>query len=312
MNYATLYLPISCALLCTSPSMAQMLLIDRAAPVASERVGRVKGPGYVADHFRLGASGEIWVIDTIRVWDRSPGKLGDAFESLTLFGGIEAVPPPPGAPPEAECDCHNLMTIKSARFQPGSSAGAPADITGSNLDSGLRQVDFQNLHWSVPGGLDVQFGVMGIPRHGNLPWRYQAAVMQDQHQLKLFDDKGKLEGPLTEGVPADGRLGVSLQVWAHRAATIEIHSSAAAIEVVLHSDGAFDATKAEPASLRLGPNSAAPVTSRFTTQAGRQVLVARFRRQDTGLQSSAVTACLNGRLADGVPFEGCDLLPRSK
>jgi len=80
-----------------------MLLIERAAPAAPVAANRSQSerPGFVGDHFRWEASGEIWVIDTIRVGDRSPEKLGDAFESLTLFGGIEAVPPPPGAPPRS-------------------------------------------------------------------------------------------------------------------------------------------------------------------------------------------------------------------
>jgi len=308
-----LYLPISCALLFASASMAQMLVVDRPAlpgtQNAGEPVGRAKGPGFVGDHFRLGAAGEIWVIDTIRVWERSPGKLGDTFESVALFGGIEAVPPPPGKPPEADCDCHNLISIKSARYHSGSAPGEPAGIAESASGSGLRQIDFQNLHWSVPGGLNIQFGVMGVSRRGNQPWLYQTATMPDQHHLNLFDDKGKLEGAYApDGRPPAAGLGVNVQVWAHRAATIEIRPSAAAIEVVLRSDDSFDATKAEAASLRLGPNGAAPVSSRLQTQNGRQMLVARFQRQGTGLQPSSVSACMNGRLSDGVPFEGCDLL----
>src|SRR5437879_4436400 len=109
---------LSCCLICCALP-AQMLVVVRGISKTADsavRIGRTKGAGFVADHFRIGAPGEIWVIDAIRAWTRpeSSAKLGDLFANVTLFGGIEAVPPPPGQPPEPDCDCHNLMAIKSA------------------------------------------------------------------------------------------------------------------------------------------------------------------------------------------------------
>jgi hypothetical protein len=101
-------------------------------------------------------------------------------------------------------------------------------------------------------------------------------------------------------------------VWGHKSAPVVIRSAAATIEVVLRSDASFDAAKANPPSLRLGPKDAAPVASRLADIDGHPAVVARFRRTDTGLQTSDLNACLSGRQLDGIPFEGCDLLRWSK
>ena len=310
---------ISCAVLCSQPQPSQILVVDRGmeggAQAAGVPLGRTKGAGFVGDHFRIGAAGEVWIIDTIRTWAR-PGEsaghaasLGDVFESVTLFGGIEAAPPKPGQPPEPECDCHNLMTIKGARLQPGADQPASPDVTVSPAAAGIRQVDFRSLRWSVPGGVDIQFGVMGVSRHGRQTWHNQAANMGNAHQLKIFDEKGKLEGPyVPDGEPVDGRAGLNVQVWGHRSAPVAIRSGGTAIEVVLRSDASFDAGRADAATLRFGPKNAAPISSRLETIEGRAALVARFRRADAGIQGAVVSACLTGRLQDGVPFEGCDLV----
>jgi hypothetical protein len=292
-----------------------MLVVDRGIPPATQAaglpLGRAKGAGFVGDHFRIGAAGEVWVIDAIRTWARSgesPGqsaRLGDVFESVTLFGGIEAVPPKPGQPPEPECDCHNLMSIKSAPLKPGADQPEGTDVAILPAAAGIRQVDFRNVRWSVPGGIDIQFGVMGTGRHGSRTWYNQATGMDEMHPLKIFDEKGKPEGPYAA---EPDKIGFNVQVWGHKSAPVTIRSAAATIEVVLKSDATFDARKADAATLRFGPRNAAPLGSRMETVEGRSALVARFRRADTGIQGAVVSACLTGSQQDGVPFEGCDLI----
>ena len=293
-----------CLICCALP--AQMLVVDRGISKGTDaglRVGRIKGAGFVADHFRMGASGEIWIIDTIRVWGRPDGsaKLGDLFENVTLFGGIEAGPLSPGQP---DCDCHNLMTIKSARLHPGADQPESGEVMVSAA-AGMRQIDFRSVSWSVPGGVDIQFGVMGVARGGKHTWYNQAAGMAEMHPLKIFDDKGKLEGPYAA---EESKVGLNVQVWGHKSVSVAIRSAAATIEIALSGGASFDVAKADPASLHLGPKAAAPFATRLETVDGHPALIVRFRRTDTGLDASAVNACLAGRQLDGVPFEGCDLL----
>jgi hypothetical protein len=57
--------------LCLAPVRAQMLLVDR--PVTGSagsgiRLSWTKSPGFLGDTFKVGAPGEVWVIDAIRTW----------------------------------------------------------------------------------------------------------------------------------------------------------------------------------------------------------------------------------------------------
>jgi hypothetical protein len=288
---------------------AQLLVVNRGFDPAhtSAKSLRLPKPGFLGDHFRIGASGEVWIIDTIRTWARTDesSRLGDVFERIALFGGIEAAPPVPGQPPQPECDCHNLLTIKAGTLPLGENV-VNGDVVSSRVSSGLWQIDFGNLHWSVPGGVDLQFGVAGTSRTKRRVWTDQLAPTTDPHLLKTFDEKGKLEGPYPID---DHKLGLNVQVWAHRSAPVTVRSAASAIEVVLRSDGTFDATQTDASTLRFGPRNASAIATRTETVDGHTALVARFRRADVGLQSVGVmSACLTGRLHDGVPFEGCDLI----
>jgi len=101
-----------------------------------------------------------------------------------------------------------------------------------------------------------------------------------------------------------------VQVWGHRPAPIAIRSRGGVLEVTLRSDSTFDATLADPATLRFGPNHAQPAATKVVTVDGRSNLTMQFRPADAGIQPGYVSACLTGQLRDGVPFEGCDLLPK--
>jgi hypothetical protein len=319
MKFLFWCLPISCALLSGQPQPGKMILVDRAMPSAGIPVGNTQSFGFIGDHFRVGAAGEVWILDAIRTWVK-PGlpvsqaaSFGDAFESLTLFGGIEATPPEPGQPPQPECDCHNLMSIKSGNYQLGAQQPQITDVHLSPVGStGIRQVDFQNLSWSVPGGVDIQFGLMGIARDHKQTLKSLASSTGDLHQLKLFDEKGKLAGSYApEGKAVESRLGLNIQVWGHRYAPIILRPTSAAIEVVLRTDASFDVSRVDLKTLRFGPNAAAG-TSRLQTIDGHAALITGFQWTDVASRPSNLSVCLNGRFQDGVPFGGCSLLTRPK
>jgi hypothetical protein len=304
-----------------------MLIVNRGLPQAAEknsgsatRVGPAEASGFVGDHFMLGAKGEIWVMDTIRVWvmpESDSSRLGDRFDKLLLFGAIESPPTEPGQP---YCDCHNLTTIRNANLRPGTDEANGPTLAITPAGAGTWQVDFRDLRWSVPGGVEIQFGVKGVGRadRGGKPFAWQNRadrVDSDQvnsdHQLRLFDENGKLEGPyMLNGSPADPHIGLNVQVWAHKTAPVAIRSLGNLIEVVLENAAYFTARNTNVESLRFGPKKAAPVASRTEMKADQPELVIQFRRPDTGIRPGDVSACLTGLQLDGAPFEGCDLLKK--
>jgi hypothetical protein len=197
------------------------------------------------------------------------------------------------------------MAIKTGVLEPGGDRSAPGDVVLSPAAAGVWQVDFRGIHWSVPGGVDLQFGVMGTGRQAKQSWTPRAVATNQPHALKLFDDKGKLDGPFEM---QDKTVGIDVQVWAHKSALVSIRSAGAIIEVTLRSEGGFDSAKADTSTLRFGPRNAAPIDTRLETVEGRSVLLARFRRTDIGVPSGIASVCLTGRQQDGIPFEGCDLV----
>jgi len=250
-----------------------MLMVDRAPQPSGSPV---KAPsGFIGDHFVLGAAGEVWVIDTIRVW-AAPGK---SSAKVALFGGIEA---PPAKPGEPECDCHNLMQIQAKAPGPGG------------------PVDFKQVSWSVPGGSQIQFGVMGVALQ---------SMTAGEHQLKKFDSKGKLLGEL-EG--ADKSTGIAVQVWAHLTASLAIQSLGGIVDVALRGSPTFDVTHADLASLRFGPKGASPLSTLLVNAEGNKNLTLSFRAADVGIQPTDFIACLKGRLQNGTPFEACDGLAAAR
>jgi hypothetical protein len=312
---------IGVAILCTPLlSEAQFLAVDRSLPASGAagatklRPAASKSPVFLADHFTVGRKGEVWFIDAIRVWsdaDWNGGRqraMGDAFENIVLFGGIEAPPPEPGVP---ECDCHNLVALRNAPLRPGSdAAGAGVRVTAVNPE--LRQIDFPGLNWSVPGGVDIQFGVMGVARPGSASGAVlslRAARGDVEHQIRIFDSKGKFVALYRPEDDAAGKeTGFNVQVWAHKSASISIRSVAGPVEVAIRGDANFDLDRVDPATLRFGPGHAAPASFQRRKPAEGGEMVVKFRLADTGIRPGDVNACLQGLQTDGVPFEGCDLL----
>lgn len=290
----------------------QFLLVDRGPKTLAELSGPARFVGephgsFPADRFHVGATGEVWVIDRVRLWGQveGTGRIGDRFEKIQLLGGLEAEPLAPG---QADCDCHKLVALQTASLQKGLDTAAGQDVKISRPNAAIWQLDFEHLNWSVPGGVEIQFGVAGVERVARdraRGWSEYMVRTAAQHQVNIFDTNGKLLRPYKGAM--DPSLGFAVQVWGHLPAEIEIRPRGELWEVRLHSGANLDAAHAERAGFHFGPKSAPPVAvySKDTD------LVLSFRAADTGIRAGDLNACLTGRRQDGVPFEGCDLLKRS-
>jgi hypothetical protein len=126
------------------------------------------------------------------------------------------------APDISQCACHGLTVLKAATLRPGSdSSGNPGiQITPAGQDGshGLWQVDFQDVRWSVPGGLNLQFGVLGVgrPKADGTPyiWFNLASPGAERH-LRWFDPDGKPVGTV------DDPLRLHVQVWGHLSGNVK-------------------------------------------------------------------------------------------
>lgn len=328
-----------------SGSPGTTLLVDRGLPAADSqgvhlRVGWTAKDGIlVTDHFMIGEPGELWVIDKARTWavpglqSGTPNALGDFFERVTLYGGLESENPP--ATPQAataECACHGPIPIAATPLGRGANVsqspqvvltpvtyagGASYREEGRSLS--IWQIDFQDLRWNVPGGLSIQFGVLGLGRpgtgqNGRHVWFNHASTTSGKHQFRLFETGGS-PVVLPDGVlPADESVGINVQVWGHLSANAEIRSLGKVWQVVLLGGSKFDVLHVKPGSLRFGPHGASPVGSSVEDfdHDGRANLVLRFGASEAGIAANQVNACLSGLRLDGVPFEACGLVHSGK
>jgi hypothetical protein len=162
-----------CPLFAGSPT----LVVDRGLPQANLNApaGQYRSnirwslydTGFLGDDFTVGASGESWVIDTIRVWTvpgankKDPEYLGDYYQDVRLyFGDTES----------------GLTPILSGQLKPGSSEASNANILIANASQSGRdyedfgtnmrvwQIDFTQLNLAVQGGEKYRFGAWGLGR----------------------------------------------------------------------------------------------------------------------------------------------------
>ncbi len=209
------------AVLLTVPALAQTLVVNRppgggaAIPQSIERGAK----GSFADAFQIGTKGQVWMIDEVRVWGMpaaSPAcsrQLGDEMERLTLYGALDN-PPVPGQP---VCDCHALVALASAGLSAGTSTSNNAKVE-IHPDKGLWQLDFHDVRWSVPGGMDVLFAVRATQRRSDAcgaaaGWALAASPAGADYKLHLLNQKGVPVG--LEPQRRDPRT-VDIQVWARR------------------------------------------------------------------------------------------------
>lgn len=172
--------------------------------------------GFLGDSFKLGNAGENWMIDSIRVWALpvcSTGKPGDHIEKLTLYGALYN-PPVPG---QAECDCHALVPVVKAPMEKGGSRFANRTVT-LVVEGGQWRIDFGDVRWSVPGGMDVLFAVRATERAGQSctagkSWTLAAKPADEGYRLRLFDNALVSAGFAEAMSPA---RQISVQVKAHK------------------------------------------------------------------------------------------------
>lgn len=198
---------------------AQDPAIDRkpGIPVAGQVIERATG-GFFGDFFRLGKAGEVWMIDTIRLWfqpARGPAcgkELGDSIEKIALLGALDN-PPVPGQP---ACDCHALVTLATVALDRGSSQPRHpgAKLT---LEDGVWRIEFSQVRWSVPAAADVLFTLRATPRAKSAcevekGWSLATAPppAPAPYRLHLMDKKGVPAGLAEE----DSRHSIAIQVWA--------------------------------------------------------------------------------------------------
>src|SRR5215469_12066443 len=180
---------------------AQQPMVNRGLPetagATSSRAGWDKpGHGFVAATFRVGASSEVWIIDHIRTGAAPDAASplpppGDLYSSVTLYGGIEVDPAE-----ASQCACHGLTQLKSVTLQVGGGSPIPGVTFVPSGPSGATwQIDFNDLHWSVPGGLNLQVGVMGVGRPtatgATHVWLNPLLQSDAGSGLDWFDEAGK-------------------------------------------------------------------------------------------------------------------------
>lgn len=217
------------ALLAFGPAAsAQAPLIDRAAGTQTNHARLGVQRGFLGDHFEIGVPGEVWIVDRIAVWTvqdpdgRMAEHLGDLYTSVKLFGGIEAQIPAPGQPVPPDCACHNLVVLKSGKLASGSDTPDTGEVRVSREGSAMWRVEFADLKWSVPGGVPLQFGVLGLEQTGDSAglkgsWFNRAAAVGGTHDLRLFDENGRLlRRYAPDGARVDPSIGFNVQVWGHR------------------------------------------------------------------------------------------------
>lgn len=299
---------------------AQIILVDRglpsgAAPEVRPRSGLhpgwpKDGQYFLGDDFSVGASGEVWIIDTIRTWAFADDAPKPLFDKITLYGGLAGQPIPKE---QAECACHGVVAIKTAEA-PGSPdvLVTPATYRGvaGHLEDGksfrLWQVEFRNLRWSVPGGTGLQFAVKAETSRS---WHNGASAVGAPHRLRVFDSAGQLRSFLDD---AENRINV--QIWGHLSIRVAIRRAGDVIETLLSGAPAFDVTQVDTASLRLGERRFGPLGAEIRRGDAPEIpdLSVRFRAGGIDIPGNSISICLTGKRLDGVPFEGCDLLVAGK
>ncbi len=295
----------------------RIIILDRAPSAESvQPLGLTKRTdAFIADDFAVGAAKEDWVIDRIRLWAvadpkaPSPRALGDLVKKISLLGGIASDLPKTDQPLGADCDCHNLPVLKSTSIQPGSNTAGNRDVevaSGPQIhESPTWEIDFNDLRWSVPGAIRIQFGVFAESKAG-YTWYNLATSSDPDEQLRIFSSTGKFEKAFTSPSPAR----INVQVWGHLLARISIRPSGQELQVILWSAPFLGAEQVDRSSLHFGPGKAVPESTEVedVQHNGQPVLVMVFQPAASGITPRSVNACLTGKRQDGTPFEACDLL----
>jgi hypothetical protein len=191
--------------------------------------------GFLGDDFTIGAPGERWVIDSIRVWtvpgtgQAQPANLGEFYQDVRLYLGSGNKDLTPVATTELSQDTGEPSN-PNVRITEATQNGA---LLYDDFGAGLRvwQVEFTNLNLSVAGGMKQRFGVWGNGREipgadgKKYMWYNHAsnAALSGSRQdgadgaMLLFDAAGRSEDSFrAEGNGWDKSADINVQVFAHR------------------------------------------------------------------------------------------------
>jgi hypothetical protein len=204
------------ALLAAGAMAGQEPAFDRkpSIPPVPQLIER-RPEGSFAGLFRVGKTGEVWMIDTIRLWFLPPSgpgcgkELGDSVEKITLAGALDN-PPVPGQP---VCDCHALVPLATVAFDRGSSQPKNSAVKLA-FEDGLSRIDFTQVRWSMPAAADALFQLRATPRAKSscaveAGWSLATAPAPPGFRLHLLDKKGIPAGLAAEESPR----AIAIQVW---------------------------------------------------------------------------------------------------
>jgi hypothetical protein len=191
--------------------------------------------GFLGDDFTVGASGERWVIDSIRVWTVpglaaiDPEHLGDFYQDVRLyFGGSDS-----GVSPMVTgllSAGSNQTSNPNILISDATAAGAPRyEDFGSSLR--VWQIDFTQLNLAVEGGAKYRFAAWGLGRPEpnaegkTYAWFNFASNTQlasagqsgADGSMLLFASGGKFQNAFSgKGAGWDKTSDINVQVFGHR------------------------------------------------------------------------------------------------
>jgi hypothetical protein len=191
--------------------------------------------GFIGDDFTIGAVGERWVIDSIRVWTvpgsshAQPAHLGEFYQDVRLYLGSGNRDLTPVASTELSAESGESSN-PNVRITDATQQGT---ILYDDFGTRLRvwQVDFTSLNVTVAGGIKQRFGVWGNGReipgtdgktHEWFNHASNAALSGSRQdgadgEMLTFDPAGRSKESLkTQGNGWDKSADINVQVFAHR------------------------------------------------------------------------------------------------
>jgi hypothetical protein len=238
---------LACSLIFTFAVCAadSALVVDRGLPQANlnNASGSARSNvrwgwsdhGFLGDDFTIGAAGERWVIDSIRVWTvpgkagAQPARLGAFYQDVRLYFGSASKDLTPVSTAQLSADSDDVSNPDVLVSEATQNGALMYDNFGTPLR--IWQVEFTNLNLSVAGGVRQRFGVWGNGRaiSGEDGKTYQwfnhasnAALSGSRQdgadgQMLLFDAAGRAEDSFSaEGNGWDKPADINVQVFAHR------------------------------------------------------------------------------------------------
>ena len=241
------FLTFACSLVFALPLCAAdaVLVVDRGLPQANlnNASGTARSnvrwglhdDGFLGDDFTVGAPGERWVIDSVRVWSvpgtsaAKPAHLGEFYQDVRLYIGGASNDLTPVSTAQLSADSDEISN-PNVHITEATQAGA---LMYDDFGTPLRiwQVEFTNLNLNVQGGARQRFGVWGNGRavpgsDGKTYMWYNHAsnaalsgTRQDgaDGEMLLFDGAGRSEDSFkAEGNGWDKSADINIQVFAHR------------------------------------------------------------------------------------------------